>query len=123
MGTVLGTEWVSFKTMGTVWVSLKTWIQNQGLSTGQPLKSEPAQGKWFSQIIHTDKPCLFAWVVIFYEAHFECHDILMLGKSPIKWWQCFDKTIAVDWDVKHQFKQTNKSGSSYHGLNMGTDRG
>ena len=43
-----------------------------------------------------------------YEAHFECHDILMLGKSPIKWRQCPDMTIAVDWDVKHQFKQTDK---------------
>ena len=37
----------------------------------------------------------------------ECHDILMLGKSPIKWRQHPDMTIAVDWDVKHQFKQTN----------------
>ena len=43
-----------------------------------------------------------------YEAHFECHDILMLGKSPIKWWQRPDMTTTVDWDVKHQFKQTNK---------------
>ena len=32
----------------------------------------------------------------------------MLGKSPIKWRQRSDMTIAVDWDVKHQFKQTNK---------------
>ena len=28
----------------------------------------------------------------------------MLGKSPIKWRQRPDMTIAVDWDVKHQFK-------------------
>ena len=28
----------------------------------------------------------------------------MLGKSPIKWGQRPDMTIAVDWDVKHQFK-------------------
>ena len=42
-----------------------------------------------------------------YDAHFECHDILMLGKSPIKWRQCPDMTFAVDWDIKHQFKQTN----------------
>ena len=34
-----------------------------------------------------------------YEAHFVCHDILMLGKSPIKWRQRSDMTIAVDWDV------------------------
>ena len=32
----------------------------------------------------------------------------MLGKSPIKWRQRPDMTIAVDWDVKHQFNQTNK---------------
>ena len=31
----------------------------------------------------------------------------MLGKSLIKWRQHPDITIAVDWDVKHQFKQTN----------------
>ena len=41
---------------------------------------------------------------LFYEAHFECYDILMLGKSPIKWRQRPDMTIAVDWDVKHQIK-------------------
>ena len=40
-----------------------------------------------------------------YEAHFECHGILMLGKSLIKWRQRPDMTIAVDWDVKHQFKR------------------
>ena len=38
-------------------------------------------------------------------AHFESHDILMLGKSPIKWRHRPDMTIAVDWDFKHQFKQ------------------
>ena len=32
----------------------------------------------------------------------------MLGKSPIKWRQRPDMNIAVDWDVKHQFKQTHK---------------
>ena len=37
-----------------------------------------------------------------------CYDILMLGKSPIKWRQRPDMNIAVDWDVKHQFKQTNE---------------
>ena len=30
----------------------------------------------------------------------------MLGKSPIKWGQRPDMTIAVEGDVKHQFKQT-----------------
>ena len=32
----------------------------------------------------------------------------MFGKSPIKWRQCPDMTIVVDWDVKHQFKQKQK---------------
>ena len=36
-----------------------------------------------------------------YEAHFECHYIIMLGKSPTKWKQRPDMTIAVDWDVNH----------------------
>ena len=49
--------------------------------------------------------CLGAYI---YEAHFECHHILMLGKSPIKWRQRPDMTIAVDWDVKHQFKKNKK---------------
>ena len=43
------------------------------------------------------------WVVISKEAHFECHDILLLDKSPIKWRERPDMTIAVDWDVKLQF--------------------
>ena len=37
-----------------------------------------------------------------YKAYFECHDILMLGKSPIKCRQRPSMTIAV----KRQFKQT-----------------
>ena len=60
-----------------------------------------------SQTIHTYKPSWLTWVVIF-EALFGCHDILILGKSPIKWKQHPGMTIAVDWDVKHQFKQTKK---------------
>ena len=32
----------------------------------------------------------------------------MLGKSSVKWRQRFDMIIAVDWDVKHQFKQTKE---------------
>ena len=47
--------------------------------------------------------CLGGYI---YKAHFVCHEILMLGKSPIKWKQSPDITIAVDWDVKHQFKHT-----------------
>ena len=35
------------------------------------------------------------------------HDILILGKSPIKWTKHPDMTIAVDWDVKHLFKQNS----------------
>ena len=78
------------------------------LIIGKLLKFEPAQEKWFSQTIHTCtyKPYWFTWVV--YEAHFDCHDIQILGKSPIKWRQHPDMTFAVDWDVKHQFKQTKK---------------
>ena len=71
--------------------------------------SEPAQEKWFGQTIHTYKPY---WLTVvggyLYEAHFECHDTPMLGKSPIKWRQHPDMTIDVDWDVQHSFKQTNK---------------
>ena len=37
------------------------------------------------------------------------HGILILGKSPIKWRQNHDMTTAVDWDVKRQFRQTNKT--------------
>ena len=44
--------------------------------------------------------------VYIYEAHFECHVTLMLGKSPIKWRQRPDMTFAVDWDVKHQLKHS-----------------
>ena len=29
----------------------------------------------------------FSYLPYIYEVHFECHDILMLGKSPIKWRQ------------------------------------
>ena len=47
--------------------------------------------------------CL-SWMVMS-EALVGCHDILISGKSPIKWRQRPDMTIAVDWDVKHLFKQ------------------
>ena len=83
--------------------------------------SEPAQEKWFSQTIHTYKPYWLGWVVIFFEAHFVCHDILMLGKSPIKWRQRPDMAIAVDWDVKRQFKQTKlKSRATLTSGNVST---
>ena len=71
---------------------------------------ESAKEKWFSQTIHTYKPYWLTWMVIVTKhISVERHDILMLGKSPIKWKQRLDKTIAVDWDVKHQFKQTNNT--------------
>ena len=67
--------------------------------------SESAQEKWFSQTIHTYmyKPYLLSLVVIFMKPFLSA-----MGKSPIKWRQRPNMTIAVDWDVKHQFKQTNK---------------
>ena len=54
----------------------------------------------------------------------------MLGKSPIKWRQRPDMTIAVDWDVKHQFKQIQTKQMSCHmgkptictGENKGADQ-
>ena len=48
-------------------------------------------------------------MIIICEALFGCHDILILDKSPIKWKQRRDMTLAVDWDVKLQFKQTKKN--------------
>ena len=57
-----------------------------------------------SQTIHTYKLC---WVVVF-ETFFGCHGILILGKGPIKWRQSPGITIAVDRDVKHQFKELSK---------------
>ena len=45
-------------------------------------------------------------VIHVFEALVGCHDILILGKSPIKWRQRPDMTIVVDWDVKYQSKQT-----------------
>ena len=47
--------------------------------------------------------------MVTFEAMFGCHDILLLGKSLIKWRQHPDMTITVDWGVKHQFKQANQS--------------
>ena len=47
--------------------------------------SEPAQENGSSQTIHMYKPFV-AWMIIF-QAHIGCHDILILGISPIKWRQ------------------------------------
>ena len=48
-----------------------------------------------SETIHTYAPFWFSWVVIF-EALSGCHDVLILGKSPIKLRQRPDKNLAVD---------------------------
>ena len=66
-----------------------------------------------SQIICTNKPLWLGWMVVIFQALVGCHDILILGKSPIKWRQRPDMTLAVDWDVKHQLKQTNKQVLKY----------
>ena len=44
---------------------------------------------------------LFGLVGWIFQALVGCHDILILGKSPIKWRQRPDMTLAVDSDVKH----------------------
>ena len=48
---------------------------------------------------------LLGW--LYFPAQFEFHDLLMLGKSIIKWRQHPDMGIAVHWDTKLQTKQTN----------------
>ena len=53
---------------------------------------------------HTYEPFRPCWMVTF-EALAECHYILILGKSLIKWMQRPDMTLVVDCDVKHQRKQ------------------
>ena len=47
------------------------------------------------------------------EAHFDCHDILMLDKSPIKRRQRPDMTFTVDWDVKQKKKKKKKKKKLY----------
>ena len=56
--------------------------------------------------IHAYRPHWLSWVVRF-KILFGCHDVLILGKSSIKWRQRPDITIAVDWDINSN-KQTNK---------------
>ena len=57
------------------------------LITGKPFKSEPAKEKWFNKTIHTYKPYWLIGLLFLggyiYEAQFECHVILMLGKGSI----------------------------------------
>ena len=57
--------------------------------------------------IHLSLIGLVGWVI--FEALVGCHDILILGKSLIKWRQHPDMTMVVDWDAKHQFKQRKKT--------------
>ena len=79
-------------------------LQNHGTS-GLPLGSESAQGKSLKP--STKKPYWLTVGWFYLKALFGCHDILLLGTSPIKWRQRPDMTIGVDWEVKHQFKQIN----------------
>ena len=81
------------------------------LITGYPLRSEPAQEEWFVKFIGI-RLLWLSWKVIF-EALVGCHDILILGKSPIKWRQCPNMTIAVDWSDKLQSKQIYGVPSCY----------
>ena len=44
--------------------------------------------------------------MVIFKVRFGCHEMLILGKSPIKLRQRYDLTISViDCDVNHQFKQ------------------
>ena len=42
------------------------------------------------------------------ETHFRHLEKWVRSSRQIKWRQRHDMALAVDWDVKHQFKQTNK---------------
>ena len=69
------------------------------LITGKPLWFEPAEEKCFKAYLDG------------YIALFGCLDLPIFCKSPIKWRQCPDMTIAVAWEM-HEFKQTNKQNFS-----------
>ena len=56
--------------------------------------------------------------MVIFDALFGCHDILILGKIPTKCRQCPDMTIAVDWEVRHQSKQTKSNFKPIMGLSM-----
>ena len=62
---------------------------------------------------------LVGWVIC--EALAGCHDIIILGTSPIKWRQRPDMTMAVNWDIKHQLKQKFKPGRGWCGVEEETD--
>ena len=48
-----------------------------------------------------------------FEALFGCYGVRIFGKDPIKWRQRTDMTTAVDWDVKHKFKQTKRVSHTF----------
>ena len=41
-----------------------------------------------------------------FEALCGCHDVLILGKGPVKRGQRPDMAMVVEYDVQHLFKQT-----------------
>ena len=46
--------------------------------------------------------------MVIFKALLGHHDTLILGKSPFKWRQLPKVTIAVNCDIKHQFKQMSR---------------
>ena len=64
--------------------------------------------------IHISLSCLIGWLYL--EEHFGCQDILMLGRSPIKWSECLDMAIAVDWDTMPLIKQIPRKQHLCHGI-------
>ena len=82
--------------------------------TGLPLRSEPTQEKWFQVNLSKHKSLcgLVGWL---YLKHFL--DVMTSLFSTIKWRQRPDMTLAVDWDVKHQYTETNRTSyQSYSSL-------
>ena len=69
-------------------------------------KPVPPRKKWLkSNHSYIRKAFLVYLDGYFFHANFGCHhDILMLSRSTIKWRQCPDVTIALDWDAKPQLK-------------------
>ena len=80
-----------------------------------PVQEKVVQAKPFIRI----RLLKLSWMVIF-QALVGCHDILIVGKSPTKWKQRPDKTVAVDWDVRHQFKQTNNENFNTKSYDIST---
>ena len=51
--------------------------------------------------------------MVIFQALVGCYDVLILGKSPIKWRQCPDMTLVVDWDVKASIQTNNYVWSGF----------